>query len=398
MLLAGGGVAFVLLAWWLVPWSPVPDGPVEPVRPEDWFSAEQLARAEDFSRWARAWSWSSLAVSIAVACWLGLSRRGRAWADRVPGPWWVQVVVLVAAVEVLRRLVTLPFGVALEQLRRDHGLSTRSWAGYAADLVRNEALGIVVISLALVLLVGLARRLPRAWPAVAGLLVAALVVLGSFVYPVVVEPAFNSFEPLPDGPLRQGIVELADQEGVEIGDVLVVDASRRTSALNAYVSGFGSTRRVVVYDTLVDDLPIDQALSVVAHELAHAQHDDVLVGTALGAAGAVAGVGLLALCLGFLARCGWPAPGRAAVVPVALALVAVGGFLASPVQNGISRQIETRADVDALRVSDPEAFAEMQVRLAERSLGDVTPPAWSQWWFGSHPTTLFRLGLTQDNR
>lgn len=398
MLLAGGGVAFVLLAWWLVPWSPVPDGPVEPVRPEDWFSAEQLARAEDFSRWARAWSWSSLAVSIAVACWLGLSRRGRAWADRVPGPWWVQVVVLVAAVEVLRRLVTLPFGVALEQLRRDHGLSTRSWAGYAADLVRNEALGIVVISLALVLLVGLARRLPRAWPAVAGLLVAALVVLGSFVYPVVVEPAFNSFEPLPDGPLRQGIVELADQEGVEIGDVLVVDASRRTSALNAYVSGFGSTRRVVVYDTLVDDLPVDQALSVVAHELAHAQHDDVLVGTALGAAGAVAGVGLLALCLGFLARRGWPGPGRAAVVPVALALVAVGGFLASPVQNGISRQIETRADVDALRVSDPEAFAEMQVRLAERSLGDVTPPAWSQWWFGSHPTTLFRLGLTQDNR
>ena len=83
-----------------------------------------------------------------------------------------------------------------------------------------------------------------------------------------VEPLFNWFTPLADGPLRTQILELADEEGVEVDDVLVADASRRTTTLNAYVSGFGSTRRVVVYDNLVDDLPEDQALSVVAHELA----------------------------------------------------------------------------------------------------------------------------------
>ncbi|MCR6031902.1 M48 family metalloprotease [Nocardioides sp. zg-579] len=392
-LVGAGGAAFVLLAWWLVPWDPVPGGPVEPVRAEDYFSVAHLARAEEYSRWARVLSYSSLAVSLAVACYLGLSRRGRAWARRAPGPWWVQVVVLVAAVELARRLVTLPFGIAFEQRRRDYGLSTRSWAGYAADLVRNEVLGIGVASIALLVVIGLARWLPRAWPAVAGLLVAALVVLGSFVYPVVVEPAFNSFEPLADGPLRQGIEELADAEGVEIGDVLVADASRRTSTLNAYVSGFGASRRVVLYDTLVEDLPVDQALSVVAHELAHAKHDDVVVGTVLGAASAVAGVGLLALCLGWFGRRGWPAVSEAAVAPLALALFAVGGFLASPVQNGISRQVETRADVDALRVTrDPDAFVGLQVRLAEKSLADPTPPGLAHWWFGSHPGVLDRFG------
>jgi STE24 endopeptidase len=394
VLVGVGGTAFVLLAWWLVPWDPVPGGPVEPVRVEDYFSANHIARSERYSQWARTWSYSSLAVSVLVACYLGFSRRGRAWAQRAPGPWWAQVVVLVAFVELARRIVTLPFGIAYEAHRRDYGLSTRSWGGYAADVVRNEVLGIVTASLALLVVIGLARRLPRVWPAVAGLLVAAMVVLGSFVYPIVVEPAFNSFTPLADGPLRQGIVELAEKEDVEIGDVLVADASRRTSTLNAYVSGFGASRRVVLYDTLVEDLPIDQALSVVAHELAHAKNNDVLIGTALGAVGSVAGVGLLALCVGLWSRRGGPDAGAAAVVPVALALFAVGGFLASPAQNGISRQLETRADVDALATTDDAApFVTMQVRLAQRAVADVTPPAWTQRWFSSHPRTLSRIGL-----
>ncbi len=389
-----GGTAFVLLAWWLVPWDPVPGGPVEPVRAEDYFSVEHIARAEQYSQWARTWSYSSLALSILVACYLGFSRRGRSWAQRAPGPWWVQVVVLVAFVELTRRVVTLPFGIAFEEHRRNYGLSTRSWGGYAADVVRNEVLGIAVASLALLVVIGLARRLPRAWPAVAGLLVAAMVVLGSFVYPVVVEPAFNSFEPLDDGPLRQGVVELAEKEDVEIGDVLVADASRRTSTLNAYVSGFGASRRVVLYDSLVEDLPLDQALSVVAHELAHVKNNDVLVGTSLGAVGSVTGVGLLALCAGLAARRGGPNIGAAAVVPVVLALVAAGGFLASPAQNGISRQMETRADVAALSATaEADVFVRMQVQLTVQSLGDPTPPFLTQWWFGSHPEVLTRIGV-----
>ena len=88
-----------------------------------------------------------------------------------------------------------------------------------------------------------------------------------------------------------------------------------------------------------------------------------------------------------------------AVVPLVLALLAIGSLLASPAQNTISRQIETRADVDALRATqDPEAFAAMQRQLALRSLADPTPPAWSQFWFGSHPTALIRIAIARSGR
>ena len=223
--------------------------------------------------------------------------------------------------------------------------------------------------------------------------------LGSFVYPVVVEPLFNSFRPLPDGPLRREVLAVADREGVPVRDVLVADASRRTTTLNAYVSGFGGTRRVVLYDNLVDDLPRDEVVSVVAHELAHAKHRDVVVGSALGAVGALAGVGLLGLVVGagpLRRRYGAGLAAGAVMVPLVIALVDVGSLLASPVQNGISRRIETRADVDALKATgDPVAFEAMQLMLARRSLSDPTPPPLSQWWFGSHPTTLERIGVAR---
>ncbi len=302
--------AFVLLATWLVPWGPVPGGAPDPVPADSVFSADQVQRAEDYARWARTWSWSSLAVSLAVACWLGFSQRGRRLTDRIPGKWWVRVVLVVGALEVIGRLATLPFAIAYRRLQLDAGLSTSSWPAWAFDLVKGEVVDVVITSLAVLALVGIARRWPRAWPAIAGGVLALFVVAGSFAYPLVVEPLFNSFTPLEEGPLRTQILELADKEDVEVDEVLVADASRRTTTLNAYVSGFGGTRRVVVYDTLVEDLSDQQALSVVAHELAHARNDDVLVGTSLGAAGALLGVGLLGLLAGVAQRRGRPGVGE----------------------------------------------------------------------------------------
>nr|WP_246416040.1 M48 family metallopeptidase [Nocardioides luti] len=401
-------MAFVVLALWLVPWHPVPGGTPPPADPGSVFSAEQISRAEDFSRWARVWSWSSLVVSLLVAGFLGLSRTGRRWVERLRGPWWFRVVVAVAALALVGRVVTLPFAVLLRREQLQYGLSTQAWSGFARDQAVGQVVTIVSTSLGLLVVVACARRWPRAWPAVAGGLVAALVLVGSFVYPVLVEPLFNSFTPLPDGPLRTQILRLADEEGVHVDDVLVADASRRTTTLNAYVSGLGSTRRVVVYDNLVDDLPQDEALSVVAHELGHAREGDVVTGSVLGAVGGAFGIGLLALVVGAVGGTGAAArPGERrrtgmadpAVVPLVLALVAFGTLLSSPVENAVSRQIETRADVDALEAThDPDAFIAMQRQLALRSLSDPTPPAWSQLWFGSHPTTLGRIAIAEQLR
>ena len=395
-----GAVAFGVIAVVWVPWDPVPGGPLEAPDPGSFFTAAELARGEDYARWSRVWSWSSLAVSLVVAALLGLTRVGRGLVARLPGNWWLQVPLAVAAVEVIGRVVTLPFAVAMRRHVLDYGLSNQAWSGFAIDLAKSEAVDVVLTSLSVLALVGCARRWPRAWPAVAGGLLACLVLVGSLAYPIVVEPLFNSFTSLPDGQLRTRILELAGREGVDVDDVLVADASRRTTTLNAYVSGFGSTRRVVVYDNLVDDLGEDETLSVVAHELAHAKHQDVLVGTGLGAAGSVLGAGLLGLLVPRRREDeDDPAEGGVAdprSVPRVLVLVALATLLTSPVQNGISRQIETRADVDALEATDdPAAFIALQQELARRSAADLTPPAWSQFWFGSHPTTMLRIADAQ---
>ena len=315
----------------------------------------------------------------------------------MPGPWWVQVLLVVAALTLLGWLVTLPFAIAYRRLQLDAGLSTSSWPAWVADLLKGQLVEIVATSIALVALVGIARRWRRAWPVVAGGVLAAFVVVASFGYPLLVEPLFNNFSSMPASPLRTEIDELAAREGVHLDDVLVADASRRTTTLNAYVSGFGSTRRVVLYDNLLDDTDRDEVLSVVAHELAHAHHDDVLIGSVLGAAGLVFAVGLLGVLVRVTEDRRGPGMRDPAVVPLVLALLALGSFLALPVQNTISRHIETRADVDALAATaDPDAFVAVQRELALHSLGDPHPWRLSQVWFGSHPTTLTRVAIARQ--
>jgi STE24 endopeptidase len=394
-----GTVAFVVLALLLVPWHWVPGGHYLHVDAAEVFSDRQIARGEHYSGMQRHLGWASYGLGLLVALVLGLTRAGRALVDRIPGPWWCRVALDSLVLVLIGALLALPFDARAHHNAVVAGLSRQAWSGW----IRDEALSFVVAwvptGLALLLLVGLARRAPRRWPVWAA---ATVVVLGTFfswVYPVVVEPMFNTFTSMPAGTLRSDIMALAKKEHVHVSDVLVADASRRTTTLNAYVSGFGSTRRVVVYDNLLRDAPRREVLVVVAHELGHAHHQDVAIGTALGVSGGVVGVGLLGLLLRsprLLRRAGATGPADPAVLPLVLALVAVGTFLASPIQNGISRDIEARADRASLRATgDLDAFVALQRRLAVSSLADPTPPPWSQLWFGTHPTALQRIGIAQ---
>jgi STE24 endopeptidase len=390
-------VAFVAVAAWRIPWHPVPGGTPPAVPGDTVFTRAEIDRANAYSDPARLLAWASLAVSLVVSCLLGFTSWGPRLVARLPGWWWVRVVLAVAVVLLIGRVATLPFAVVGHHRAVQHGLSTQGWGPWTQDLLISLGISVVIASLLLLVLVGCARRWSRAWPAIAGLVLGALVMVGSFVYPVLVEPAFNHFTRLPDGQLRAEILHLAAVEHVHLDDVLVADASRRTTTLNAYVSGYGSTRRVVLYDTVLHDLPRDQVLAIVAHELGHARHDDVLVGSVLAALGAVVGVGLLGLVLPASSR---PGDGRAlrdpACVPRVLALVAIGTLLSSPVNNGLSRLIETRADVDSLEATrNPAAFERMQKQLALHSLSD-DPPAVTQFWFGSHPTTLERIAIARQ--
>lgn len=396
------GVLLAVLGALLVPWSWVPGGHLVPRTAASLFTPEQIARAERYSWIRRGLGWASYAASLILLVLLGLTRRGGRLLRRLPGPWWAAVPLGVLVALFLERLVTLPFAIAGHRTDQVFGISRQGWAGWSLDEVKGFAVSWFATSLALLVLVGCARRSPRWWFAWVGAVALVLSVAGSFLYPVLVEPLFNRFTPMSAGPFKTSILRLADREGVQVKDVLVADASRRTTTLNAYVSGFGGTRRIVVYDNLLDELTPAQARVVIAHELGHAKNDDVVTGTALAAVGAVGGVALLALLLDsrrLRRRAGTTGAGDPAAVLTVLALVAIGGFVVSPVQNTVSRAIEARADRVSIETTGADAtFVQMQRRLALTSLADPSPPWLSQLWFGSHPTVLQRAGLPASMR
>jgi STE24 endopeptidase len=228
------------------------------------------------------------------------------------------------------------------------------------------------------------------------------VVLLTFILPVLVEPVFNKFTPLEPGPLRTELLALAERDGVPVKDVLVADASRRTRAVNAYVSGLGPTRRIVVYDTLLREADQDEVVSVVAHELGHAKDRDVATGTliaALGAAAAVCGLYLLGAWSGLLRRAGVESLADPRGIALIVAVVTAVGLVATPLQNLVSRRIEARADAHALVLTgDPDTFEAMERRLALVNLADVDPNRLEHVLFASHPSTVERIAAARAYR
>jgi STE24 endopeptidase len=295
--------------------------------------------------------------------------------------------------------VTLPFAAWRQSVLRRYGLSTQDWSGWAVDMLKGYAVGAVIGAIALGGFFTITHYAPRWWWAWGAAGAAGLAVLFTFVFPVLIEPVFNKFSPMEQGELRTRLIAMAERDGVPVRDVLVADASRRTRAVNAYVSGLGPTRRIVVYDNLLREAPPAEVESVVAHELGHARDGDVVTGTAIGALGAAAGVCALYLLgswTGLLRRAGVESIAEPRAVALLLAVATVAGLLFGPAQAFLSRRIEARADRHALALTgDAAEFEAMQGRLALVNLGDVDPNPVEHWLFGSHPSTVERMAIAR---
>jgi len=388
VVLAGGGVARAQ--------TPEP-------RLEDYFMQGQIERSESYRGPRYAMSFGALGLSLVVLGAMGWgpgSRRLARWSERATrARWWVQGALLTGVVTAVPVVATLPLALLRHNHDRDFGLATNSSVGYLADLAKGLGFSLVLSAVGALLFVFAARRWMRAWPVIVAVGAAGVTFLLSFVFPVLYEPAFNRFEPAPE-PLRARVHALAHDAGVEVRDVLITDASRRTTAHNAYVSGFGATKRVVLFDNLVRELPPPQVDLVVAHELAHDAYQDVLRGTALGAVGVVIGIVVLSMLLRrrrVLERIGARAPGDPAVVPFIALFIAVAGLVSQPAVNGISRSVEARADRAAIELTDDaDTAVALEVSLALENIADLTPNAFVRWAFFTHPTTLERIGIALE--
>jgi STE24 endopeptidase len=374
-------------------------GLIEPaaVDVQGYFTASQLDRAEDYRGLQRILGVGGLLVgtgALALLAW----RPPRRVFDRLARRPILGGAAAGAGISLLLVLVEFPLSVWRHERAVDVGLNTQTFVDWLSDVAKSAGIDAAFAAAGGALAIVLVRRFRRNWWAPAAAVIVAFGVITIWLFPVVIDPIFNDFEPLPPGATRSDVLELAERADVDVGEVFRVDASRRTTAANAYVNGLGHSKRVVLYDNLIADFPRDEVRTVVAHELGHQKHDDLIRGLVWLALVAPAGTYLVQrLAEAFARREGLgdprvkPGPVVLPAIALAIGLVSFGMLAAS---NVLSRQVEGRADSYALSLTrDPQAFVQLERRLAIRNVSDPDPPALLHVLFGTHPTVSERLGI-----
>lgn len=363
------------------------------LNPRDYFPADALERAADFRRVSRLLFFGSLALQLLV---LGLLVwKARPLADALGEVFRGRIrtgVALGVAVALALWLVVLPLHAVSHWWRRRYGLSEQGYDGWLRDEAVSLGITIVLAMIAVAGALALAGWLGGRWWLVGGPALAAIGILFVLVQPLVIQPLFNRFEPLPDRGLAREIERLGDDLGVRVDNVQVADASRRTTAANAYVAGIGPSKRVVLYDTILDgSFSRGELLSVSAHELAHVARSHLWKGVAWFALLAIPGVFLVAWVTE--RRGGLEDP---ALVPLALLVALLVSLATLPFQNVVSRRYEREADWLALLATrDPDSAISLDRKLVLRSLGDPDPPRWLVVLLSTHPPAIERIAMAE---
>lgn len=367
------------------------------------FGEEQVARARRYHRPLYAAWLLELALELTVLALIAFGAPGRWLFEPLTGsPWWAQAAVFTALIETSTTVVGLPLSIWAGFVHeRNWGFSTQTLSGYGADRLKGLALGLVLSGAAMVGLVASARVVPSWWPLIAGAGGAGLVVVLVFLAPLLVEPLFNRFAPIADAGLAAELRTLAQQAGVPIKEVLVADASRRSRKANAYVSGLGRTRRLVVYDTLLAEASRPELRLVLAHELGHRRANHIgkgVLGATAGLAGFLAVLWALLRAHGLRTAIGAPAgAGDPRAVGFVLLLGAVLQLLAAPLGAALSRRFEREADRFSLELTgDLAAFEATHRSLAASNLADLDPPRPVYLALFSHPTPAERIAAARS--
>ena len=340
-----------------------------------------------------------LLLFTGVAQWLRDLANARAKGQ------WARVLVFFTLYSVIMAVVLLPLdwysGWALEHR---FALSNQSLGDWALD--QGKALAFQIVAVGVLPLLALAMRVvdahPRRWwlwLSLGALPVAAASVL---LQPLVFDPLFNKFTPLHDASLRDDILALARRADIPARNVYEVDMSTKTKKVNAYMTGFGSSQRIVLWDTTLKQMSRDEILFVMGHEMGHYVLHHIWKGLAWVAAGSFAVLWLTAwFARALLARFGgrWNvhAAGDLAAIPLLFAVLMWVNYLGAPVANAISRGVEHEADVFALEIThDNDAGARSFLKLAEGNRSDPEPAGWVKLLLFTHPPLGDRIRFALD--
>ena len=348
--------------------------------------------------------WAVLQLVLLLG--LGVPVRMRDLAENLTKSRWGQSFIFVFLFLGTITLLNVPLRIYGHSVGLAYGLSVQGWGSWVWDLTKSFLLTWIVAGLLVMMLFWVIRRSPRHWWFWFWIPTMAAVLFGVFLSPILVDPLFNKFEPLEqrDPALVAQLERVVARSGVSLPPdrMFFMRASQKVTSMNAYVTGFGPSKRLVLWDTTIAASTPDELAGVFGHELGHYALNHIALGLAF------TGVLLLVaffvgqnMTQGLLRRCGsrWRIRSQNDWACLAVLVLNVLSFFSEPIENGFSRSIEHAADVygqEAIHgiVADPQATTRDGFqRLGEASLDDPTPHSFVDFWTSSHPSTADRAAF-----
>jgi Zn-dependent protease with chaperone function len=327
------------------------------------------------------------------------------WSTRVGRKWFFVIAVYFVAFSAITFLVDLPLGY-YESFAREHayGLSNQTLSKWISDQIIGLVVGIVGGVAFLWVPYLLLKRSPQRWWLYTGLAAIPFIVITVLVQPIWIDPLFNKFGPMKDKTLEADILRLAERAGIEGSRVFEVAKSEDTKAVNAYVTGFGTTKRIVLWDTILAKLNREQLLVVMGHEmghyvLGHVWKQILILSGLIIAALYAAHRASMWLLRRYGSRLGFDHLSDIASLPLILALFGIASLVVTPVALAASRHFEHEADRFGLEITrDNHAAATAFVVLQQENLGVPRPGLIYVWWRESHPPLGERIDFSNDYR
>jgi STE24 endopeptidase len=339
----------------------------------------------------------AIAVS-ALLLWLGISARMRDIAARMTGIRFFQVPIYVVQYIVVTTILSLPLAI-YEGFTREHayGLSNQNFSQWAGDFAIGVGVNLVALTILATLIYSVIRASKRYWWAWGTGVSIVFFVIVVMLSPVFIAPLFNHYQPLKEGPLKQGILSLARSEGIPATNVYEFDASKQTKRISANVSGFAGTTRISLNDNLLNRSNEREILAVLGHEMGHYVLDHAIRLILMEGLLYLVAFGFVAWAFGFFqrafgARWGVSGVDDPAGLPILVALATFFFLVATPVENTISRTTEAQADIFGVNAArQPDGFAEATLQLSEYRKLDPSPL--EEFVFYDHPSGRSRISM-----
>jgi Zn-dependent protease with chaperone function len=343
--------------------------------------------------------------------YFGVAAKYRDWAERVSRFRFVQALVFVPLILITITVLQLPLDAYQQKISLQYGLSVQGWGSWLGDVGKGQLLSIIFLSVIAWIIATLIRKSPRRWWLYSWLIVLVLSIFVVFIDPYVIAPMFNKFEPLDKSnpELVTAIQQVTKRGGMDIprDRMFLMKASEKTTTLNAYVSGFGPSKRVVVWDTTIKNATTPETLFVFGHEMGHYVLNHIRIGLGLGAVGLFVGFYLLYLIAN------WAFPrfqqhwrirelGDWTGLVMLLLISSIMNTISEPIGNGISRQLEHNADVYGLEVThginlnSQESAAHAFQVLGELALSYPYPSKAVVFWYANHPPIPDRVRFAHN--